>query len=217
MPKIVLEGRRTINNIQRSASLFLVKTIYASILAIVFLIANMPYPFMPIHLTLISMVTIGIPSFVLALEPNKERIKGQFLKNVISKAIPTALTVVSNIIITAIVSYKLELKTEVYSSICVILTGLTGLMLLSNLCKPLDIFKIKNNKIEKTYASQGIRTTLFILMIIMFTIGITVFRNWFSITITNEVIPLIIGLSIISFFIFFGLNWLINMKKDKLK
>lgn len=87
MPKIVLEGRRTINNIERSASLFLVKTIYASILAIIFLVANMPYPFMPIQLTLISMVTIGIPSFVLALEPNRERIKGNFLKNVISKAI----------------------------------------------------------------------------------------------------------------------------------
>lgn len=217
MPKIVLEGRRTINNIERSATLFLVKTIYASILALIFLVANMPYPFMPIQLTLISMVTIGIPSFVLALEPNKERIKGNFLKNVISKAIPSALTVVSNIIITAIVSYKLELQTEVYSSICVILTGLTGLMLLSNLCKPLDIFKIKNNETGKTYVSQGIRTTLFILMIVMFSMGITVFKDWFSIIITNDVIPLIIVLCIIAFGIFLGLNWLIDMKKDKLK
>ena len=87
MPKIVEEGRRSINNIERSATLFLVKTIYASILAIIFLFANMPYPFMPIQLTLISMITIGIPSFVLALEPNKERIKGNFLRNVISKAL----------------------------------------------------------------------------------------------------------------------------------
>ncbi len=80
MPEIVLEGRRTINNIERSATLFLVKTIYASILAIIFLFVNMPYPFMPIQLTLISTVTIGIPSFVLALEPNKERIKRQIFK-----------------------------------------------------------------------------------------------------------------------------------------
>ncbi len=87
MPEIVLEGRRTINNIERSATLFLVKTIYASILAIIFLFVNMPYPFMPIQLTLISTVTIGIPSFVLALEPNKERIKGKFLRNVISRAL----------------------------------------------------------------------------------------------------------------------------------
>lgn len=87
MPEIVLEGRRTINNIERSATLFLVKTIYAGILAIIFLFVNMPYPFMPIQLTLISTVTIGIPSFVLALEPNKERIKGKFLRNVISRAL----------------------------------------------------------------------------------------------------------------------------------
>lgn len=87
MPEIVLEGRRTINNIERSATVFLVKTIYASILAIIFLFVNMPYPFMPIQLTLISTVTIGIPSFVLALEPNKERIKGKFLRNVISRAL----------------------------------------------------------------------------------------------------------------------------------
>lgn len=87
MPEIVLEGRRTINNIERSATLFLVKTIYAGILAIIFLFVNMPYPFMPIQLTLISTVTIGIPSFVLALEPNKEIIKGKFLRNVISRAL----------------------------------------------------------------------------------------------------------------------------------
>lgn len=214
MPKIVLEGRRTINNIERSATLFLVKTIYASILALIFLVANMPYPFMPIQLTLISMVTIGIPSFVLALEPNKERIKGSFLKNVISKAIPSALTVVINIIIVAIISYKLDMQTEVYSSICVILTGLTGLMLLSNLCKPLDIFRIKNNQTGKTYASQGIRTALFILMIVMFGIGITVFKDWFSIMITNDVILLIIVLCIIAFGVFLGLNRLINIKKS---
>lgn len=91
MPEIVLEGRRTINNIERSATLFLVKTIYASILAIIFLFVNMPYPFMPIQLTLISTVTIGIPSFVLALEPNKERIKGKFLRNVISRALRNSL------------------------------------------------------------------------------------------------------------------------------
>ena len=76
MPKIVAEGRRTINNIERSATLFLVKTLYATALALIFLIAKMPYPFMPIQLSLISIVTIGIPSFILALEPNKERIKG---------------------------------------------------------------------------------------------------------------------------------------------
>ena len=91
MPKIVAEGRRTINNIQRSASLFLVKTIYSTIFALMFLIMHEQYPFDPIQLSLISVTTIGIPSFMLALEPNKERIRGKFLQNVIAKAFPTAL------------------------------------------------------------------------------------------------------------------------------
>lgn len=186
MPKIVAEGRRTINNIERSATLFLVKTIYAFVLALIFLVAKMPYPFMPIQLSLISMVTIGIPSFVLALEPNKEIIKGHFLQNVISKAIPTAVTVVFNIIIIAIVSFKMNIDTKVYSSLCVILTAFSGMLLLSSLCKPLDIFRIKNNKTGKTYVSQGIRTALFYSMILIFVLEITVLSNLFSIVIPQN-------------------------------
>ena len=186
MPKIVAEGRRTINNIERSATLFLVKTIYASILAIIFLVAKMPYPFMPIQLSLISMVTIGIPSFVLALEPNKEIVKGHFLRNVISKAIPTAITVVLNIIIIAIVSYNMKLHTSIYSSLCVILTAFTGMLLLSSLCKPLNIFRIKNNKIGNTYLSQGIKTALFYSLILIFIFEITILNNLFSIQIPQN-------------------------------
>ena len=84
MPKIVAEGRRTINNLERSASLFLSKTIYSTILAILFVFVKAEYPFMPIQLSLISLVCIGIPSFILALEPNKERVKGKFIGNVIA-------------------------------------------------------------------------------------------------------------------------------------
>ena len=81
-------------------------------------------------------------------------------------------------------------------------------MLLSNLCKPLDIFKIKNNEVGKTYASQGIRTALFILMIVMFCLGITVLKDLFFIKITNEVIPLILVLMVSASGIFLGLNWI---------
>lgn len=83
MPKIVAEGRRTINNLERSAALFLTKTIYSTFLAILFVFMNKQYPFMPIQLSLIALVCIGIPSFILALEPNKQRIKGTFLGNVL--------------------------------------------------------------------------------------------------------------------------------------
>lgn len=89
-------------------------------------------------------------------------------------------------------------------------------MLLSNLCKPLDIFRIKNNQNGKTYVSQGIRTALFVLMIVVFCIGITVFKDWFSITITNDVIPLILVLSMIAFGVFIVLS-LIFKKLFKIK
>lgn len=208
MPKIVAEGRRTINNIERSATLFLVKTIYASILAIIFLIAKMPYPFMPIQLSLISIVTIGIPSFVLALEPNKERIKGRFLRNVISRAIPTALTVVLNIIVIAIFSYKMNMEVQTYSSLCVILTAFTGILLLSSLCRPLDIFRIKNNKLGKTYESQSVRTALFISMIALFLFGITLLKNWFSIKITIEILKVLFIVMIFSAGVYYLLSWI---------
>ena len=94
MPKVVAEGRRTINNIQRSATLFLVKTIYSGLLAVLFLFIGEAYPFVPIQMSLIGSVTIGLPSFLLALEPNQEKIKKGFLRNVLVKALPAGLSVV---------------------------------------------------------------------------------------------------------------------------
>ena len=137
MPKIVAEGRRTINNIERSASLFLVKTI-------LFLLIGESYPFEPIQLSLISTVTIGIPSFVLALEPNKERIKGNFLKNVISKSLPTALCVTTNIFaITILKKYNILTAAE-SSTLCIISTGILGLLLLFTLAKSRKSEKTEN-------------------------------------------------------------------------
>lgn len=130
MPKVVAEGRRTINNIQRSASLFLVKTIYSTILALMFLFMGEAYPFVPIQLTLISTVTIGIPSFILALEPNNARIRGNFLRNVISKSLPTGITVALNILIISILNKCNIISNEHYSSLCVIATSICGLILL---------------------------------------------------------------------------------------
>ena len=74
IPKILFEGRRAINNIQKSSSIFLAKTLYSIFLAILFVFASIPYPFIPIQMTLISSLTIGIPSFVLALQPNKNKV-----------------------------------------------------------------------------------------------------------------------------------------------
>ena len=94
MTKVVKEGRRAINNISRSASMFLVKTIYSLLLSVIFIFTLSPYPFVPIQLSLISTITVGVPSFFLALEPNKERVKGEFLVGILRNAIPGALIVV---------------------------------------------------------------------------------------------------------------------------
>lgn len=92
MPMVVGEGRRCINNIQRSAALFLVKTIYAFLMTVTFLFLPYTYPFKPIQMTLVSALAIGAPSFLLALEPNRSLVKGGFLMNVLRKAVPGGLS-----------------------------------------------------------------------------------------------------------------------------
>lgn len=92
MPLVVGEGRRCINNIQRSASLFLVKTIFAFLLAVAFLFLPYTYPFKPIQMTLVGALTIGAPSFLLALEPNHNLVKGSFIGNIMRKAAPGGLS-----------------------------------------------------------------------------------------------------------------------------
>jgi len=201
MPKIVAEGRRTINNIQRSASLFLVKTIYSSLLALMFLFMREEYPFIPIQLSLISLVTIGIPSFMLALEPNKERIKGNFLKNVISKALPTGLTAVVNIFSLALLKKFNIILEEHFSSLCVISTGICGLMLL------LTFIPSRKSEDSKLPFSPY-RLVLAITMIILFVIGLTVLGFFFNIVPLASISYTAIRILIISVINFIILSWL---------
>ena len=141
MPKVVAEGRRSINNLQRSASLFLTKTVYSVFIAVFFIFVTATYPFEPIHLSLISSLTIGIPSFLLALEPNKERIKGKFIINVINKAIPPALTTIFNIILLVIFEGRMGLTSPQVSTLAVIVTTFTGFLLLLKICYPFNILR----------------------------------------------------------------------------
>ena len=90
LPAVVAEGRCVINNIERSAALYLVKNIFSFLLSVLSLFWTMPYPLQPLQLTLISFITIGVPSFVLALEPNHDPIRGKFMRNVLRQAFPGA-------------------------------------------------------------------------------------------------------------------------------
>lgn len=191
MPKVVAEGRRTINNIQRSATLFLVKTIYSGLLAIMFLFMGEAYPFVPIQMSLISTITIGLPSFILALEPNHERIKGKFLKNVIMRALPTGLTVILNIFVLAILNKKGMILEEQYSSLCVIGTGVCGIVLLFTLAKTR---KSENSKLPVSI----FRWLLAMTVTLLFMIGLTTFNWWFNIVPLKPILNVIMRIIILS-------------------
>ena len=199
MPKVVAEGRRTINNIQRSASLFLVKTIYSTILALMFLFMGEAYPFVPIQLTLISTVTIGIPSFILALEPNNARIRGNFLRNVISKSLPTGITVALNILIISILNKCNIISNEHYSSLCVIATSICGLILLFTLTK--------SRKNEDTiFPFSMFRMLIALSMSALLIFGVTYLGNFFNIAYIVPILDKIAFIVIGSIIIFIILN-----------
>ena len=137
MPKVVAEGRRSINNLQRSASLFLVKTLLSMTLAVLFILLPWQYPFQPIQMTLISAFTIGIPSFVLALEPNKDRIRGRFLENVIVRSVPSAVCAVLSVLAANVAGYGLlHIGYAQVSTLCVLLTAWVGMLLIVKLSVP---------------------------------------------------------------------------------
>lgn len=137
MPSVVMEGRRVVNNIERSATLYLVKNIFSMLLAIFSMILMWNYPLVPSQVSLISMFTIGIPSFVLALEPNKEKIKGHFMQNVLIKALPAGLT--DFMVVSGLVIFCREFNVDevCVSTSCTILVAIVGFMILYKIAEPM--------------------------------------------------------------------------------
>ncbi len=142
MPKVVAEGRRAINNIQRSASLFLVKTIYSMVLALIFIFISNEYPFEPIQLSFVGGLTIGLPSFVLALQPNHDRIKGDFFANVISRALPGGINIILNVIVVTFLGGFVGIDKSSVSTIAVYLTALIGVLMVIRLSIPFNAIRI---------------------------------------------------------------------------
>lgn len=179
MPYVVMEGRRVINNIQRTASLFLVKTIYSFLLALVFLFVQLPYPFVPIQLSLISTVAVGMPAFILALEPDKNRVTGNFMSNVLSRALPGALTITSFILLVVFGAALLNLPYADISTISMVLTGATSLMVL----------------LEASLPFNFLRGALWGLSVAGFLIGIFFFQNIFSVNVYQlDILPVLLPL-----------------------
>lgn len=204
IPDIVAEGRRTINNIERSASLFIVKTIYTFLLVFLFINTKSRYPFIPIQLSLLSTLTIGIPSFVLALEFNNNRVKRGFLLNVIKKALPTSILIVFNILIIYLLGMLFSISSNEISTMCVIISVFIGFMHLYNICN-------KNNIIHRL---------LIVVLALVFLISYIFFKEFFSFTnisISMGIIIVLLGIESVYLYKYFigRLDKLIDFIKSR--
>ena len=141
MPGIVAEGRRVINNIQRAATLFLVKNIFSLFLSVISLFTDWPYPLQPMHLTVISALTIGIPSFFLAMEPNYDRVRGHFLRGVLRRAFPGGLTNVFAVLVCQAFMDVFDLPADPIATVCAGILAVVGMMVLFQVCKTFDRFR----------------------------------------------------------------------------
>ena len=142
LPMILKEGRRSINNIERSSALLLSKTIFTILLILACIYLSTEYFFIPIHLTLITFFTIATPSFILALESNNDLVKGNFLFKVFMKSLPSALTVVFNVVIIKLFQMNFGLDPDLCSTLTVFLTATTGFIFLHNICKPYNLLRL---------------------------------------------------------------------------
>ncbi len=181
MPEVVLEGRRVVNNIQRSASLFLVKNIFSFLLSVASVVFMFTYPLEPSQVSLISMFTIGVPAFFLALEPNKNMIKGHFLTNVLLKALPAALTDALAVAALVILGRTFDVSSTDISTAATMLLAIVGFMILYKISAPM-------NKIRFSIVSGCIAGLLFCSIFL---------KDLFAITsMTNECIMLFVVFAI---------------------
>ena len=141
MPGIVGEGRRVINNIQRAASLFLVKNIMSLGVALVCIFGVMPYPFQSFNLTLIAALTIGVPGFFLAMEPNYERVRGRFLPTVLRQALPGGLTNVIVVVLAHLTMIAFGLPLTDSATVCTAVLAVVGMLVLYKVSVPFDNFR----------------------------------------------------------------------------
>ena len=200
LPLILKEGRRSINNIGRSSALLLNKTIFTIILILCCIFMNTEYFFIPVHLTLITMFTISVPSFLLALEKNEELVKGNFLAKSLLRAFPCALTVVFNVVIIRLFQMQFGLDEALCNTLTVFLTATTGFIFLNSLCRPYNF----------------VRILMLTCLISGFIFATTTMYDFFSIsTFNNDTLLFFIVLFICSMFIFDKLQTLSKILRKK--
>jgi cation-transporting ATPase E len=178
MPEVVDEGRRSINNLERSASLFLVKTVFSALLALVCILLP-PYPFIPIQMTLISSAIIGIPSFVLALEPNHERVRGEFLANVLRRSLPASAAIVLALVSVQAFERIAGLTFGEASTLSMYLTGIVGIALIIKISQPLT----------------PLRCALLVFVVGMLLGGSIMFRDFFKLAPFSGTMAVFLGVA----------------------
>lgn len=136
LPYVLYEGRRVINNVQRVATLFLTKTIFSILLSLLTLLVAFRYPFIPIHLTFVSTLTIGIPAFFLAIEPNRNRVEKNFIEQVLKISLPAAISVIACILYIYISSLFVPMSDDLISQLALIVISINGLIVLTKVAKP---------------------------------------------------------------------------------
>lgn len=189
MPDVVYEGRRVVNNIQRSASLFLVKNIFSLLLSLFSVILMVTYPLEPAQVSLISMFTIGVPGFLLALEQNKDRIKGRFITNVMLKALPGGLTDVIAVGALVVCGEVFCISDASIGTIATLVLSVVGFMILFKISEPLNRMKyavIIGNIVglvfsgfflKKLFALTDLSNICILLMIVFGFAAESLFRN----------------------------------------
>lgn len=141
MPDVVMEGRKVVNNLERSGSLFLVKNIFSSIMAMVTIFASITYPLKPANISLISMFTIGLPGLLLSQIPNRDLIKGKFMTNILLKALPAGITDAAIVAAMIIFGSIFNVAQEDISTASTILLSVVGMMILFRISKPMNSIK----------------------------------------------------------------------------
>lgn len=189
MPDVVYEGRRVVNNIQRSASLFLVKNIFSLLLSLFSVILMVTYPLEPAQVSFISMFTIGVPGFLLALEQNKDRIKGHFITNVMLKALPGGLTDVIAVGALVVCGEVFCISDASIGTIATLVLSVVGFMILFKISEPLNGMKyaviigniaglvFSGFFLKKLFALTDLSNICILLMIVFGFAAESLFRN----------------------------------------
>ncbi len=207
MPKVVNEGRRVINNIERTSTLFLVKTLFSILLTILYIALSKPYPFQPKDLAMVEYFCIGIPAFFLSLQPNNEKVKGRFILNVLRNSIPGALTVLSFHLILNFINQifnilpasmqVIQMSPDEFRVIIILVTTFVTGLVLYEVCKPYNWF----------------RTLLFLTMILFCCLYLLIFSGLMNIPLellSLQSILLMIIMVLIAHPIMKGIRYLFN-------